>query len=695
LWVLPPPCQNNGNDNLSTILFYFALEMFSVSTIPNIEQLAINTIRALSIDAVQKANSGHPGLPLGAAPMAFTLWMHYLRHNPLNPKWANRDRFVLSAGHGSALLYALLHLTGYDLPLEEVKNFRQWGSRTPGHPESHLTAGVETTTGPLGQGFANAVGLALAEAHLAAIFNRPDFPIVDHFTYVLASDGDLMEGVASEAASLAGHLKLGKLIVLYDDNHVMLSAPTNAAFSEDVLKRFEAYGWQTLSVADGNDTNALVAALDAATTDLSRPTLIAVRTVIGFGSARAGTFKAHGEPLGAEDVKQTKARLGFPTEPDFLIPGEVLELFRIAAEDGPGYEHQWQTMFNQWAKQNPELAALWETSHKGELPAGWDAALPTYAEGTKPMATRDANGEALNAIAKTVPTMIGGDADLSTSTKTTIKDSPTFSAAQPEGRNLQFGIREHAMGAIVNGLTLHGGIVKPFTATFMTFSDYMRPPMRLAAIMEISPLFIFTHDSIGVGEDGPTHQPVEHLAALRAIPHLSVIRPADANESVAAWASAMEHQGPVVLVFSRQKLPVYTPDGVREGVARGAYIKAEAQGGNPQVILIGTGSELSICMEAQTLLAKENIRARVVSMPSMEWFSAQDQAYRDLVLPPSVKARVAVEAGVVQGWHRWIGDSGHFIGLDRFGASAPQEIIFKELGITVEAVVKAAKQLIF
>jgi transketolase len=661
----------------------------------SLDTLGINTIRFLAVDAVQKANSGHPGLPMGAAPMAYTLWTRYLRHNPRNPHWPNRDRFILSAGHGSMLLYALLHLTGYDLTLDDIKQFRQWGSRTPGHPESHMTPGVETTTGPLGQGLANGVGMALAEAYLAAVFNRPDFPIVDHYTYVLASDGDMMEGIGSEVASLAGHLKLGKLIVLYDDNKVMLSAPTSDAFSEDVCARFAAYGWQTQTVEDGNDTVAIAAAIEAATADKTRPSLIAVRTIIGYGSPnKQGTSKAHGEPLGVEEVRLTKQALGWPVDAEFYIPGEALEHFRAAVDHGTRWEAEWQRLYASWAERYPDLAAEWKSAFSGTLPDGWDADLPVFPAGSKPVATREANGDVLNAIARHVPTMIGGDADLSTSTRTLISNSRTFSAEARDGRNIQYGVREHAMGAMTNGMALHGGIIKPYTATFMTFSDYMRPAIRLAAIMGIAPIFIFTHDSIGVGEDGPTHQPVEHIAALRAIPNLTVLRPADANETVAAWRTAMTLRGPSVLVFTRQKLPVLAPDGVLEGVARGAYIKAEAEGGVPEVILIASGSEVSLIMAAREELAGLGIRARAVSMPSWELFAAQDGAYRDHVLPPAIKARVAVEAGVAQGWHQWVGESGRILALDRFGASAPQEIIYRELGLTAGAVIAAARSLL-
>jgi transketolase len=661
----------------------------------SLDLLSINTIRFLAVDAVQKANSGHPGLPLGAAPMAYTLWTRFLRHNPRNPGWPNRDRFVLSAGHGSMLLYALLHLTGYDLSLDEIKRFRQWESLTPGHPEYRLAPGVETTTGPLGQGFANGVGLAVAEAFLAATFNRPGFPLVDHFTYILASDGDLMEGVASEAASLAGHLKLGKLIVLYDDNNVMLSAPTAAAFSENVKGRFDAYGWQTLNVADGNDLQAIAKALEAARADLSRPSLIDVHTIIGYGSPnKAGTSKAHGEPLGADEVKLTKEALGWPPDQFFYVPGRALEHFRTALDEGEKREAEWKALHKAWAAANPELAARWGEAFAGKLPEGWASDLPSFALGSPAVATRDANGAVLNAIAKHIPTMIGGDADLSSSTKTLIKDGGTFSAANRGARNLQFGVREHAMGSITNGLALHGGIVKPYTATFMTFADYMRPPIRLAAIMGIAPIFIFTHDGIGVGEDGPTHQPVEQLATLRAIPNMVVFRPADANEAAAAWKVAMELKGPSVLVFTRQKLPVLAPEGVQEGVARGAYVRAEAEGGAPEVLLLSTGSEVSLVMDARTELARVGIRARVVSMPSWELFERQDAAYRDSVLPPVVKARVAIEAAVPLGWHRWVGESGRILALNRFGASAPYEQIYKGLGLTAQAVVEAARSLL-
>lgn len=661
-----------------------------------LDTLSVNTIRFLAVDAVQKANSGHPGLPLGAAPMAYALWTRYLHHNPRSPRWHNRDRFILSAGHGSMLLYALLHLTGYDLSLDDLKLFRQYDSHTPGHPE-YGEAGVETTTGPLGQGISNAVGFAWAEAFLAATFNRPGYNVVDHYTYVIASDGDLMEGVSSEASSLAGHLKLGKLIVLYDDNKVMLSNDTAAAFTEDVKARYTAYGWQVISVADGNNVEEVAQAIADAKRDTERPTLIDVRTIIGFGSPnKQGTNKAHGEPLGAEEVKLTKKALGWPEDAQFYVPGEALEHFRAAIDNGAKWEAEWNDLFKKYKAEHPDLAVQYEAAFSNKLPTGWDADLPATLQpaGSKATATRDANNVALNAIAKHIPTMIGGDADLSGSTKTLIAGQPLFSATNRTARNLQFGVREHAMGAIINGLTLHGGIIKPYTATFMPFSDYMRPPIRLACLMGIGPIFIFTHDSIGVGEDGPTHQPIEQLAALRAIPHITVLRPADANETVGAWKAAMEQSGPSVLVFTRQKLPIYAPDGVLEGVSRGAYIRAEAEGGTPDVLLLSTGSEVSLAMAARDELAKSGIKARVVSMPSWELFRRQDKSYRDQVLPPSITARVAIEAASPFGWHEWTGAHGTIIALDRFGASGPYETVYEHLGITSGAVVSAAKALL-
>jgi len=658
-----------------------------------LDQLAINSIRFLAVDAVQKANSGHPGLPLDAAPMAYTLWTRFMRFNPHNPNWANRDRFVLSAGHGSMLLYALLYLTGYEaVTMDQLQNFRQWGSHTPGHPERGETPGVEVTTGPLGAGFGMAVGLAIGETYLGAHFNRPDHALVDHYTYVIASDGDLMEGVASEAASLAGHLKLHKLIVLYDDNQMSLSTATNVTFTEDVAERFRAYGWNTLRVADGNDVDAIAGALDEARSQTSGPTLIAVRTVLGYGSPKyAGTTRAHGEPLGKDEVIATKAHLGWPTDESFYVPGQALEHFRESITRGEQWEAQWNVIWQAYQTAFPDLGAEWTQAQSGELPAGWDADLPTFAAGSPAMATRDANGQALNAIAKHFPTMIGGDADLFTSTKTTLKDGGDYDQGNYGGRNLHFGVREHAMGSIVNGLAAHGGIIKPFSATFLTFSDYMRPPIRLAALMTVPSVFVFTHDSIGLGEDGPTHQPIEQTPSLRAIPQLVTFRPADANESVAAWRTAMTLRGPVVLIFSRQKLPIYAPEGVMEGTAHGAYIRAEADGGTPEVLLLSAGSEVSIAMDARDLLAKDGIKARVVSMPSWELFRHQDQAYRDHVLPPTITARVSIEATDPQGWHEWVGLQGKVIGLDRFGASAPYEQVYQHFGLTAEAMAAAAK----
>ncbi|HLV34928.1 MAG TPA: transketolase [Spirillospora sp.] len=660
----------------------------------DLQTLAINTIRTLAIDAVQKANSGHPGLPMGAAPMAYALWTRHLRHNPRNPNWFNRDRFVLSAGHGSMLLYALLYLTGYDLSLDEIKNFRQWGSKTPGHPEFGETPGVETTTGPLGQGAANAVGMALAEAFLANYFNRDGLNVVDHYTYALVSDGDLQEGISAEASALAGVWGLGKLIFLYDNNKVQLDGPTEMVYTEDIIGRYQAYGWHTLEVEDGNDPELISAALVEAKSVKDKPTLISVHTIIGYGSPnKAGTSDAHGSPLGADEVKLTKEMLGWPQQ-EFYVPGEALEHFREAVHKGEVQEKTWQAVFDEWAAQHPDLAREWEMVMNGQLPDGWDADLPTYAADAKPIATRSANGEAINAIARHVPTMIGGDADLAGSTRTLISGAEHTGPQKAAARNLRFGVREHAMGAIINGLALHGGIIKPYTATFLTFSDYMRPAIRLGALMKLPVVYVFTHDSIGLGEDGPTHQPVEHLAALRAIPNLTVIRPADANESAAAWRVAMTLDGPTALIFTRQNLPILDKiDAIRDGVARGAYILDDCEG-TPQVILLATGSEVHIAREAYRTLRDEGVRVRLVSMPSWELFEAQDQAYRDSVLPAEVRARVSIEAGVPQGWHKYVGDRGIVIGLNRFGASAPYQIIYEKLGLTPQAVVEAAKSLL-
>jgi transketolase len=664
------------------------------TTDPQLDQLCINTIRALSIDAIQKANSGHPGLPLGMAPAAYALWTRFLKHNPANPNWPDRDRFVLSAGHGSMLLYSLLHLTGYDLPLDQIKQFRQWGSITPGHPEHGVAPGVETTTGPLGQGISTAVGMAMAEAHLAARFNRPGHALVDHHTYTLVGDGDLQEGVASEAASLAGHLRLNKLIALYDSNRISLAASTELTFTEDVGKRFEAYGWNVLHVADGNDVEQVAEAIAVARKAADKPTLVILRTHIGFGSPKQDTFGVHGSPLNADQVIQTKKNLGYPSLEPFFIPDEALAHFRQAVEHGRQLEAEWKKHFEAYAEAYPDLAAEWKRLTSGQLPEGWDKDIPTFSPTDKPMATRSAGGKTINAIAARVPELLGGSADLNPSTDTALKGAGDFQSplnqAQDRqgavggewgyaGRNLHFGVREHAMAAIVSGLALHGGLI-PFGATFLTFSDYMRPSIRLAAMMKLHVIYVFTHDSIGVGEDGPTHEPIEHIAALRAIPHLTVIRPADANETAQAWRVAMTHRdGPVALILTRQALPILAPGG---DVARGAYILADADGA-PDVILIAAGSEVSVALEAREKLAAEHVRARVVSMPSWELFEAQPQEYRDQVLPPGVTARLAVEAGVPMGWSRYVGTHGDVVAIEnRFGASAPFKTVMKEYGFT-------------
>ncbi len=666
----------------------------------DLQTLAINTIRTLAIDAVQNANSGHPGLPMGAAPMAYALWTRHLQHNPHDPHWANRDRFILSAGHGSALLYALLHLTGYAVSLQDIKNFRQWGSITPGHPEAHWTPGVETTTGPLGQGAANAVGFALAEAFLADRYNRPDHAIVDHYTYVIVGDGDLMEGVTSEAASLAGVWKLGKLIYLYDSNQITLDGGTDMTFTEDVAARFRAYGWHTQFVADGNDVDAIDAAIQAAKAVTDQPSLIEIRTVIGYGSPhKQGTSEAHGSPLGKDEITVVKAFYGLPDEA-FFIAGEALEHLREAVERGEEWSATWGERFEAYRGAYPELATEFESVLRGELPAGWDADIPVYAA-DKEIATRNANGEVLNAIAKHIPTMIGGDADLAGSTKTLIKGAANTGHGKPAARNVRFGVREHAMGAIANGLALHGGIIKPYTATFHTFSDYMRPAIRLGALMNLPTIYIFTHDSIGLGEDGPTHQPIEQTMSLRLIPQLWVYRPADANETAAAWRAAMLSDKASALIFTRQNLPVLVGteleggvNAIHEGALRGGYVLADAVGGDPEVILLGSGSEVHIAHSAYRTLTAEGIRARLVSLPCWAAFDAQPQAYKDSVLPPQVRARVSIEAGVTLGWERYVGADGKTIGIDKFGASAPYERIYKEYGLTPEAVATAARALL-
>jgi len=659
-------------------------------------QLCVNAIRMLAADAVQKAKSGHPGMPMGAAAMAYVLWTRFLKHNPRNPKWPDRDRFVLSAGHGSMLLYALLHLTGYELTLDDIQHFRQWESKTPGHPEVGVTPGVETTTGPLGQGFANGVGMAIAERHLAAEFNRPGHTIVDHYTYAIVSDGDLMEGVASEAASLAGHLKLHKLITLYDDNHISIDGSTSLAFTEDVGRRFEAYGWDVHSVADGNDLAAVEDAIRAAQAETSRPSLILCRTHIGYGSPnKQDSSKAHGEPLGEDEVKLTKERLGWPLTPAFLVPEEARQEFRKAVERGKARETEWQQRFSAYAAAFPDEAARWEQYMSGKLPQGWDADLPTFKPGDPALATRAASGKILHALSPKVTNLLGGSADLAPSNNTYVQGVPEFQPGSYAGRNFRFGVREHAMGSISNGMALHGGL-RPYTGTFLIFSDYMRPAMRLAALMQVPVIFIFTHDSIGVGEDGPTHQPVEHLAALRAIPGLTVIRPADANETVEAWRIALTHSGPTCLVLTRQNLPVLDRARMQPGggVARGAYVLADSEEGTPQVILIATGSEVTVAVAAQKLLAERGVAARVVSMPSWDLFERQPQSYRDSVLPPAVTARVAIEAAVPLGWHKYVGPAGEIVGMTRFGSSAPGPVLFEKFGFTAENVAARAMALL-
>jgi len=667
---------------------------------PELDQLCINTIRALTLDAVQKANSGHPGLPLGAAPMAYVLWTRFLRHNPRNPKWENRDRFLLSAGHGSMLLYSLLHLTGYDLSLDELKNFRQWGSKTPGHPEYGLTPGVEITTGPLGQGFANGVGMAIGAAHLAAKFNKDGFPLIDHHVYAIVSDGDLMEGVAAEAASLAGHLKLGKLIYLYDDNKVTIEGFTSLAFSEDVPKRFESYGWHTLTVADGNKLDDIEAAIREAQSVKDKPSLISVKTIIGFGMPTQGTRKAHSDAPGEEAVRETKRHLGWPEDKQFFIPDEALAHFREAIDNGERFEADWRSVVEKYVESNPEEGKSWETTIDGELHAGWEDHLPKF-EDAKPVATRVASGEVINALAPVMPMLIGGSADLGVSNNTDIKEGGSFEADTYEGRILHFGVREHAMGATLTGISLNGGLI-PYGGTFMTFSDYMRPSIRLAALSEVQVIYVFTHDSVGLGEDGPTHQPIEHLAALRAIPHLFVIRPADPAEVSEAWRIAiLRRNAPTALALTRQKVPVIdrTRFAKADGLRRGAYVLADAETAEgsttaPKLILIATGSEVSLTLEAREKLQAEGVPTRVVSLPCWELFDEQSKEYHDEVLLPSVTARLAVEAGVRQGWDRYVGPKGDVICLDRFGGSAPGDVALRELGFNLDNVLNHARALL-
>ena len=678
-----------------------------------IDELCVNTIRMLSVDAVEKAKSGHPGAPMGLAPVAFVLWTRFLKYNPKNPSWPDRDRFVLSAGHASMLLYSMLYLTGYeDISLEQIKQFRQWGSRTPGHPERELAAGIETTTGPLGQGFGNGVGLAIAEAYLAARYNRPGFEIINHFTYGIVSDGDLMEGVAAEASSLAGHLQLGKLIYLYDNNRVSLAASTDLTFTEDVAKRFEAYGWHTQSVDDGNDLNAVDQALDAARRETTRPSIILVRTHIGFGSpGKQDSFEAHGAPLGADEAKKTKEKLSWPLEPTFYVPEEALANFREAIRRGQRAEGEWNERVSAYKQEFPDLGKELERTLRGELPEDWAAAIPEFPPDPKGLATRAASGKVLNSIAPKLPTLIGGSADLNPSTFTALANLGDFESPERDfqysqgmsgggcsyaGRNLHFGVREHAMGASLNGMAAHGGIF-PFGSTFLIFSDYLRPSMRLAALMELGVIYVFTHDSIGVGEDGPTHQPIEQLAALRAIPRLVAIRPGDANETAVAWRVAIESRNrPVALALSRQNVPTLDRSryAAADGLRRGAYVLADWSGGKPHLVLIGSGSELSLVVAAREKLLERNINARVVSMPSWELFDAQPQDYRESVLPPSVRPRLAVEAALPLGWDRYVGDGGDIVGVERFGASAPGNTVMEKFGFTVDHVVERAAALV-
>ena len=660
-----------------------------------LDQLCINTIRFLAVDAVQQAKSGHPGAPMGAAPMAYVLWDRFLKHSPNDPRWPDRDRFVLSAGHASMLLYSLLHLTGYDLPMEELKRFRQWGSKTPGHPEYGLTPGVEVTTGPLGQGFANGIGMAVAERWLAEHYNRPGHEIIDHYVYGIVSDGDLMEGVASEAASLAGTLQLGKLIYLYDDNEISIEGDTDISFRENVGQRFKAYGWHVIGPIDGMDTAAVDLALREARAELGRPSLIVCQTLIGYGSPnKAGTGSVHGEALGEEEVRLTREQLGWHRGP-FSIPEEALEHFRLAVERGGGQQAEWEARMADYRRAHPDEAARLSEALSGDLPEGWDGELHTlFGPGDGPVATRDASGKVMNAISKRVHSFVGGSADLAPSTKTILNDRGHYASDEYGGHNMHFGVREHAMGAVANGMAVHGGLI-PYTATFLLFSDYMRPPMRLAALMEQRVVYLFTHDSIGMGEDGPTHQPIEQLLGLRAVPNLVVVRPADATETVEAWKVALERRdGPTVLVFSRQSLPVLdrTVLADADGVRRGAYTLLDTSG-DPEVILLGTGSEVHVAVEAEQLLRQEGVRARVVSMPSWELFDAQSAEYRDSVLPPEVRARVSVEAATTLGWERYIGDMGVAVGISRFGASAPGGVIYEELDLTARRVADEAMRL--
>jgi transketolase len=667
-----------------------------MSTLEDLQARAVNALRFLAVDGVQQANSGHPGLPMGAAAIAYTLWNRHLRFNPANPDWADRDRFILSGGHGSMLLYSLLYLTGYDVSMEQLKSFRQWGSITPGHPEHGLTPGVEVTTGPLGQGFANGVGMAIAEAHLASIFNRPGHEIINHFVYAIVTDGDLMEGVASEAASLAGHLSLGKIIYLYDDNRISIDGSTDLAFTEDRATRFMAYGWHVIRGIDGNNIEDVDRAIRAAKLD-PRPSIIICRTHIGFGlPTRQDTAKAHGEPPGDEELNGAKRALGWPEEPRFFVPDDILAHYRKACEQGSKLEIEWQKRFEEYRAAFPELATELERRLAGKLPEDWDNNLIEFPADPKGVGTRVSSGKVINALAAKLPELVGGSADLTPSTNTWIQTSPAFQVGDRTGRNLHFGVREHGMGAIVNGMAVHNGVI-PFGATFFIFSDYMRPAIRLSAQSHYPSIWVFTHDSIGLGEDGPTHQPVEQLASLRAIPGLTVIRPADANEVREAWKVAIENRhGPTLLAFSRQALPtldrtIYSP---ANGLAKGAYVLADLGGGKPQIILMASGSEVSLIVEAGNKLVAEGIKVRLVSFPSWELYKQQDEAYQENVLPPAIKARLVIEAGVSQGWEKWAGASGEIIGIDKFGASAPYKTIYEKYGLTVDNIIAQAKAML-
>jgi transketolase len=648
----------------------------------------------LALDQVEKAHSGHPGLPLGAAPMAYVLWDRFLRHNPRNPRWFNRDRFILSAGHGCALLYALLHLYGYDMPMEQLKQFRQFGSETPGHPEYNIDRGIEATTGPLGQGFGMGVGMALAEAHLAGCFNKEELGVVDHYTYAIVSDGDLMEGISAEAASLAGTLKLGKLIYLYDNNHISIEGSTDLAFTESVVERFRAYHWHVQTVPDGNDLDAVEAAIRLAQAHEDQPSLISVRNHIGYGSPLQDTAAVHGEAMGPENVKATKEKLGWPLQPDFYIPQAALVHFRTALGRGEELESAWKDRFEEYRGRHPKMAQDLQSMMSNKLPQGWDADLPVFPADPKGMATRDASGKAMNAIAGPVQSLVGGSADLAPSTKTTLTAYGDIGMGSDGGRNIHFGVREHGMGAIVNGMALHGGII-PYGSTFLIFSDYMRGSIRLAALMNTHSLFVFTHDSIGLGEDGPTHEPIEHLMSLRAMPNMTVMRPADANETVEAWRIAIQRQRPLAMALTRQKIPVLDSQRypIRGGVAKGAYVLAEAEGGNPQIVLIATGSEVQLALAAREELAKQKIAARVVSMPCWELFDEQPAEYRRQVLPAGVP-KLAIEAGATLGWCRYVGENGGVVGIDRFGASAPGNVAMDKLGFNVPNVVDHALRLV-